>query len=91
MYLLSDRRSTANEVYSNFDHVLNQDVAEKLKQDPTLWSQHPGWNFCGWIRWDAETQEWVEEVWRFKVLVGTHTGEDLEEVIKQVNDEYGSA
>lgn len=34
-------------VYSNFDHELNKEVAEKLKEDKNLCARHYAWDFCG--------------------------------------------
>lgn len=90
MTILDKRTATSEPVYSNLDHILDDGVVAELKADPSLWGQHAGFHFCGWIRWDAEAQEWVEEVWRFKSVITTYRDKDIAEVIRQTIENFGA-
>lgn len=78
---------TEEEVYSNIDHVFNSSVAEQLESGEKF-AQHAGWNFCGYVYRDG--RGWHEEVWVHGSPVETISGESAEEVIRNVNEEYGS-
>jgi hypothetical protein len=75
-------------VYSNFDHDLDTEVAEKLKEQAgEVYAQHAAWNFCGYIWFENET--WHEEVWVHGSAVETRSEEKLEDLIDSVNQSYG--
>lgn len=56
----SQRSLTEDEVYSNVDHVLNQDVVKELEAG-TKQAQHAAYDFCGYVYKDENG--WHEEVW----------------------------
>jgi hypothetical protein len=76
-------------VYSNSDHELDNSVVELLKTDPELHAQHAAWDFCGYIWWDPEGERWIEEVWVYQVRQKSFSNVDIEDMIREVNDEFG--
>lgn len=81
-------RETDESVYSNFDHQLDDEVRAQLERDHDLCAQHGAWDFCGYIWTDGVL--WYEEVWRYRAPVDLRTSERLEDLIADVNDDYGS-
>jgi hypothetical protein len=81
---------TAGTIMRNLDHEwINGALAERLRDDPTLWAQHAAWEFCGYVRWDAHATEWIEEVWRYHEPIATHRASTLDELRVIVNDNHG--
>jgi len=72
-------------VYSNCDHVLNQEVAEALKDGGE--AVHPGWNFYGYITF--KDGEYWEEVWHHHQLIDTIIRTDIMDCINRTNEKYG--
>jgi hypothetical protein len=76
-------------IYANFDHKLNQNVADQLKVQPgKTYAQHAAWGFCGYV-WYQDGQ-WYEEIWIHNTRKTTRSNEDLRELIEEVNDHYGN-
>lgn len=74
---------------SNFDHTIDRDVAKELKAKPAkLCGQHSAWDFCGYV-W-FENGKWYEEVWVCKAPKAIFTADTLEDLMSEVNSEYGS-
>ena len=76
------------EVYSNFDHKLEDDVVEKLKGTENSFAQHSAWGFCGYVYFQGD--KWHEDVWRNNIFRQTIDGDSAIEVIEQAIDKYGS-
>jgi len=80
---------TAEPVYSNVNHELDEAVKSQLQVNPNiLYAQHSAWNFCGYIWYDGN--KWKEEVWQYKSPVALEKHYTIEELIDEVNDIYGS-
>lgn len=80
---------TDDAVYSNIDPGIDVAVMRALTDAPgELCAQHAAWNFCGYI-WQLPDGRWVDQVWRHNAPVADVIGDDLEEVIAEVNDNYG--
>jgi hypothetical protein len=74
------------EVWSNFDHVINRDIAEQLKSGE-YWAAAPGWNFFAYV-WFAEGQ-YHTEIWRYGAPVAVLSAETIDELKANVCSIYG--
>lgn len=73
---------------SNFDGLIEDGLAEALKLKPAItYAQHSAWNFCGYV-W-FENGRFVEQVWRYNSPVDELTADTLEDLMEEVNGEYG--
>lgn len=79
-----------DEVYSNFDHKLDGEVAELLKAGDSF-SRHAAWDFNGSVWFDLASDKWLEEVWVYGSIVETLAGDTVEDVIQQACGKYGLA
>jgi predicted ester cyclase len=80
---------TKDEVYSNFDHCLNEKVADELvEQNGKIVAQHAAWNFCGYIWY--ENGNFHEQVWQYKKPVAEFKNKNIIDLIDEVNSEYGN-
>ena len=74
---------------SNFDHEVDDGMAEALKADPNAYAHHYGWEFCATVVYaDGLFRSYVR---RYRVHVGTLEAATLEELMEATNAEYGSA
>jgi hypothetical protein len=81
-------RKSASDVYSNCDRQFDYKVVVELLAAPSeLFAAHTAWDFYGLVFCDGK--EWVEQVWRNKVLVGELRAQTIEELILKVCEEYG--
>ena len=78
---------TNDAVYSNFDHILDKNIVDELKEK-NCYSQHAGWNFCGYIWHDGK--KFKEEVWVYGDPQEVIENEDIGELIENVCQKYGS-
>ena len=85
--MLSDFKDIG-ELMSNFDHIVDKNVAEKLKKTPNIMAGYPGWNFYAYC--------WFKEG-KYHALVLTYQqprevfSEDTpEELMQEICMEYGS-
>ncbi len=81
-------REKEDSIYSNFDHCFDHDE-EYVKTHPDKYFHHSAWNFCGYVWYDIETKKFYEEVWVYKSHRKTIEGESLEDLIENVNIEFG--
>jgi len=89
---MADEQGTAEVTWtdkgmSNFDRSVDPGLADDLKAG--MRAQHSAWNFCGEVRWDAERELFTETVRRYRAEVGQFTAPTLEELMAEVNDQYG--
>jgi hypothetical protein len=76
-------------VYSNLDHILEDDVVKELELSPDeCFARHAAWDFNGYIWTDGK--QWFEEVWVYGVLIETLTGDKPMDVIEAANRNHGS-
>jgi len=75
------------EVYSNFDHELNKDIAEKLKTGE-YHACHSAWNFHGRIVY--VDGKYIERVRSYCSTVGFYLGKDILAVIDMTNKLHGN-
>jgi hypothetical protein len=71
---------------SNFDHSIDEGMAEKLKSGK-YYSEHCGWDFWGAVWY--EDGMFHEEVRQYGSTAGVMSAETLKELMEKVNDEYG--
>lgn len=75
-------------VYSNFDHALDKDAVQYLKENPGEEAKHVAWNFCSYIKYDEG--KFKAEVWRYNSKVASLESEDIESLISETNDTFGA-
>ena len=75
------------EVMSNFDHTIDEKVADKLKEGK-YYSQYTGWNFCGYIYWNNDN--WICEIWQYNSKIDTKKASTLSEIMDEVSSQYGN-
>jgi hypothetical protein len=80
-------RRHSEDVYSNFDHTLNQDAVETLAADPTLYAMHAAMGFVGYV-WYRDGR-WFEEVWQSNLPRELLEGESPQAVISGANSIWG--
>jgi hypothetical protein len=73
---------------TNFDHSIDEDAEERLKAGEVGF--HAAWNFYGNVSYDAETDKFVEKVFRFHVHVDTVEARTLECLMLEANERWGS-
>lgn len=75
-------------VYSNFDHCYG--MTEEQVKDSDMHHQHAAYNFCGYVWFDPEKQQFVEEINVYRNVVNTLYGKTLDEVIQEAIMLYGN-
>jgi hypothetical protein len=76
-------------VYSNFDHGLDTDVADRLAAEDGTAAEHCAWHFHGDV-WREGTR-WYNYIMRHQSHVATIEGDSCLDVIDQANDRFGRA
>ena len=76
-------------VMTNFDHTIDQSVADRIKESGEC-SQYAGWNFCGYVWWEAEADQWACEIWQYNAVMEVIRADSLETIMAKVSNEYGS-
>jgi DNA modification methylase len=77
-----------DDIMSNFDHDIDNNVAEELKQTDQ-YAQYSGWNFCGEIWWDKESKKWCCEIWTHAFYRETYESDSLKEIMNSVSEKFG--
>lgn len=72
---------------SNFDHKVDDGFAEALRAGK-VFGRHSGWNFNGLVWWDGA--QYREAVHRYGQHSQTFAADTLEDLMRDVNDEWGS-
>jgi hypothetical protein len=72
---------------SNFDKTVDPGMEEDLRAG--MRGQHSAWNFHGQVWFEAAEGVFKEEVSVHKAVRGTLSAPTLEELMHEVNDEYG--
>lgn len=76
-----------DEAYSNFDHTWNDGAREAIDNGAQM--QHSAWNFVGYISKNGDVYE--EQVWQYHSHVKTVTAPSLDELVADVNHQFGHA
>ena len=85
--MVSDLIRLNDDVYSNFDHVLDIDVVNQLKQGG-YFSAHVAWDFVGYVYFYEN--KWHEEIWVYGIPMETLSGDSIKDVANKANKKYGS-
>jgi len=78
---------TNESLMSNFDHVIDESVAEELKGG-NCWAKYTGWEFYGKV-WYVEAQYHCE-IWRYGSHVSTISEDTPQELMDAVCSHWGS-
>jgi len=84
----SDYENLGYTVMSNFDHEIDEKVAEKLTQGKHF-ADYPGWEFHATVWYDAEKCVFKAKVMRYCAHVGTAISTNLAGIMMLVSDRYG--
>lgn len=77
----------SDKVMSNFDHTVDPGMEDDLRTG--MRGQHTAWNFHGQVWYDADGGWFTEEVSVHKAVRAILSAPTLEELMREVNDEYG--
>ncbi len=73
---------------SNCDHSIDDGFEAALRAAPLkVYGRHAGWNFNGLVWFDGK--DFVEEVWVYHVPRTVITAPTLEQLMQDVNDQFG--
>lgn len=87
MSMPKDEASLDDALYSNIDHLLNDDVLTAVAAGGVR-GQHAAWDYCGWVWKDDEG--WHETVMRYGQHLDTFHGDSAKSVIEQTLEAYGT-
>ena len=76
-------------VASNFDHVIDRDIAEKLKTGPFL-STYSAWNFHGTVWWDCELSKYCCLISQYHDEIETIIADSIQDIMDDACDKYGT-
>ena len=79
---------TGDSILSNFDHVINQDIVEKLKKGKYI-SFHYAWDFCATVFY--EDGKYKSLIMKYQLPIEVIEHEDFIEVARLTCEKYGSA
>lgn len=85
---IPDDYEEIREHYSNFDHVMDEGMEEKLKSGK-YYAQHAAYYYCGYIWY--ENKMFYEVIHQFCSHIDTLKNKNLKELIIEVIKKYGSA
>lgn len=74
---------------SNCDHSIDDGLAESLKEDGNNLATYYAWDFCGYVWWDSEKQQFICQVWRYNVPQEEIAADTLENLMDIVSVKYG--
>jgi len=75
-----------NDVMSNFDHAIEKDIEEKLKEG-NCYAGYAAWDFHGDVMF--KDNKFICEIWRYHCLVDIIEAETLEEIMEEASDKWG--
>jgi hypothetical protein len=73
---------------SNFDHEVNEDVADKLRTTQAV-AVYPGWEFNAKCWWDGQNARYLAAVRRYGTLRGTYAAPTPQDLMRAISMEYG--
>jgi hypothetical protein len=73
-------------VMSNFDHEINIEIANKLREGG-YYADYSAWNFHGEVWYDDG--KWKCEIRRYHRHIKTIVADTLKEIMEQASHEYG--
>lgn len=72
---------------SNSDHTVDDGIEDRLRNE-SVFTRYAGWNFNGLVWLDAEGA-FSCQVWVYGSPVATVRAETLEDLMREVSDEWG--
>jgi len=83
-----EKMENANDnLMSNFDHKVNKEIEQQLKENYNLKADYPGWNFFGecWYKDDS----FYCRVKCYRETVGYYKANTPEELMEEISNIYG--
>ena len=80
-------RTDIGTVYSNFDHVLDEEIAKRLSEEPDTYGTHAAYNYCAYVWFDDG--RWYECVWRYGAPIELLNAESIKDVIRETVETWG--
>ena len=77
-----------DEVMTNLDHSIDEEIAERLKNEE-IWAQYSAWDFCGYVWWNRESNQWSCMIWVYRSHVETIHADTLEEIMEEASKRHG--
>jgi len=81
-----ENREYIGEVMTNFDHSIDNDIAEQLK-DTNFYAGYSAWDFHGSV-W-FENGEYHCQIKRYGNHIDTISNEDLQGIMNEASEKYG--
>ena len=75
--------------YSNFDD--QYELTEEQVKASGMYHQHAAYDFCGYVWFDPEKQQFIEQIWIYRNITNVLYGKTLDEVIQKAVNLYGSS
>lgn len=73
---------------SNFDHTIESWAEDRLCQEE-VYAQYSGWEFCGYVWYDRDSELFKCEVWRYNVPVQIYEADNLLGIMSDVSSDWG--
>lgn len=88
-------REEIGTIMSNFDHEINDDVAERVmqrcKNGEDVCGTYPAWDFHGLVWWNPTEDKWCVEIWRYKILVEIIVADTPARLMEYASEKYGAS
>ena len=75
-------------VMSNFDHAIDQEVAQELLAGDCR-AEYTGWNFFGNVWYEPGPKKYCCEVMQYHATMETVECDTLEDIMRTVSEKYG--
>ena len=88
MSVVPEHLAVGDTCMSNFDGAV-EDGAEEILKQGEVYMGHAAWNFHGRVWWDASTNVFKEELWRYCAPFTVVEASTLRELMDEANDVGG--
>jgi hypothetical protein len=79
---------THNTLWSNAEGILDTEIEERLRLGDCH-ALHAAWDYAGYVWFDPSNDTWYEEIWRYRAVVDTLSGDSATNVIAKAIASYG--
>jgi hypothetical protein len=79
---------THNTLWSNAEGLLDTEIEERLRLGD-CYALHAAWEYAGYVWFDPSSDTWHEEIWRYRAVVETLSGDSATNVIAKAIASYG--
>jgi len=84
---IDEMEQLEDDVMSNFDHVIDEDVANQLRERPNeVLATYPAMNCCTYVWFNGE--DFTAQIWTYRTPREETTG-SLQDIMDYVCGEYG--